>query len=218
MSYTTTVEAERLRIARELHDIVAYSLATISVQAGVAAHVVEKRPDQAAKALGAIKEISGEATRELRTVLGLMRTAKDPGSPRRGIDGLQALADTMTRAGLPTRVTVTGPRLPLAPAVDHAAYSITREALTNALRHAGPATASVSIAHEADQLVLEIVDDGRGGIPGAGDDGRGPIPAGGFGIRGMCERAAAVGGELEAGPRPLGGFCVRARLPIGGQS
>jgi signal transduction histidine kinase len=218
MSSTTTVDAERLRIARELHDIVAYSLATISVQAGVAAHVVEKRPDQAAKALGAIKEISGEATRELRTVLGLMRTAKDPGSPRRGIDGLEALADTMTRAGLPTRITVTGPRLPLPAAVDHAAYSITREALTNALRHAGPATASVSVAYEADELILEIVDDGRGTITGAGDDGPGGIRAGGFGIRGMCERAFAVGGELEAGPRPLGGFCVRARLPIGGRS
>jgi signal transduction histidine kinase len=218
MSSTTTVEAERLRIARELHDIVAYSLATISVQAGVAAHVVEKRPDEAAKALGAIKQISGEATRELRTVLGLMRTEKDPGSPRSGIDGVEALADTMTKAGLPTWVTVTGPRLPLVPAVDHAAYSITREALTNALRHAGPATASVSVAFEADQLVLEIVDDGRGGATGAGDDGPAPIPAGGFGIRGMCERASAVGGELHAGPRPLGGFCVRARLPIGGRS
>jgi signal transduction histidine kinase len=217
MSPTTTVEAERLRIARELHDIVAYSLATISVQAGVAAHVVQKRPDEAAKALGAIKEISGEATRELRSVLALMRTARDPGSPRRGIDGLEALADTMTKAGLPTEVAVNGPRMPLAPAVDHAAYSIAREALTNTLRHAGPANAWVSVSYDADQLILEIVDDGRGGIPGCGDDGGGPIPAGGFGIRGMCERAAAVGGELQAGPRPLGGFSVRARLPIGGQ-
>jgi signal transduction histidine kinase len=138
MSSTTTIEAERLRIARDLHEIVAHSLATINVQAGVAAHVVEKRPDQAAKALGAIREISGEATRELRTVLGLMGTAEDPGSPRRGIDGLETLADTMARAGLPTRITVTPPRLPLAPAVDHAAYCIAREALTNALRHAGP--------------------------------------------------------------------------------
>lgn len=205
-STTTVVEAERLRIARELHDIVAYSFATINMQAGVAAHVVDERPEQAVKALATIKEISGAATRELRGVLGLMRSADGGSSPGRGIDGLAALGETMTAAGLPTSVAVSGPRLPVTPAVDAAAYRIAREALTNALRHAGPASATVSVGFETDHVILEIVDDGRGGEAKAG-----------FGIAGMRERARAVGGELEAGPRPLGGFRVEARLPIGGR-
>jgi signal transduction histidine kinase len=207
MSSTTIVEAERLRIARKLHDIVAYSFATINVQAGGAAHVVGERPDQAAEALGAIRQISGDATREFRALLGLMGSAWQVDPTGCGIDGLPALAETMESAGLSTSVTVTGPRVPVTPAVDRAAYGIVREALTDALRHAGRARASVSVTYAVDRLVLEVVDDGRGGSPTAG-----------FGIAGMRERAQAAGGDLEAGPRPLGGFRVRAGLPIGGRS
>ena len=206
-STTTVVEAERLRIARELHDIVAYSFATINVQAGVAAHVVGERPDEAAKALGAIREISGEAARELRRVLGVMRhSVGDADARHRGIDDLPSLTATMTSAGLPTRVIVSGDRSSVPRGVDRTVYAIAREALTNALRHAGPARARVSITYQDDRLVLDVSDDGRGG----------PAKAG-FGISGMRERARAVGGDLEAGPRPTGGFRVRASLPTGGE-
>jgi signal transduction histidine kinase len=208
MASTTPVEAERLRIARELHDIVAYSFATISVQAGVAAHAVGQDPQEAAKALGAIREISGEATREFRALLGLMRTAAEPDAAGCGVDGLHALAETMTSAGLPTRVTVAPGVTPVPAAVDRAAYGIAREALTNALRHAGPARAAVTVHLGAGRLVLEIADDGAGG--GAGQAG--------LGIAGMRERALGVGGDLEAGPLPAGGFRVRAVLPAGGPS
>ena len=204
-STTMVVEAERLRIARELHDIVAYSFATINVQAGVAAHVVGERPDEAAKALGAITQISGEATRELRRVLGVMRRGVgDADARHRGIDDLAALAQTMTGAGLPTRVLGSGDRPSVSRAVDRTVYAIAREALTNALRHAGPAQAVVCVTYEEDRLVLDVFDDGRGG----------PATAG-FGIAGMRERARAVGGALEAGPRPAGGFGVTASLPVG---
>ena len=203
-STTTVVEAERLRIARELHDIVAYSFATINVQAGVAAHIVGEH-DEAAKALGAIREISGEATRELRRVLGVMRHgAGDAGPRHRGIDDLGALAETLTSAGLPTRVVVSGDRPPGSRAVDRTVYAIAREALTNALRHAGPARARVRLTYDDDRVILDVADDGRGGSP-----------EGGFGIAGMRERARAAGGSLDAGPRPTGGFRVRASLPTG---
>ena len=208
MSSTTLVAGERLRIARELHDIVAYSFATINVQAGVAAHAVEQDPDEAAKALGAIREISGEATREFRALLGLIRSTGDSDPNAGGIDGLQALADKMTNAGLPTRFTATGTRTPIAGAVQRAAYGIAREALTNALRHAGPARAFVSVDVSGDRLVLEVLDDGKAGALGKA----------GFGIAGMCERARGVGGQVEAGPRTTGGFRVRAVLPTAGRS
>ena len=208
MSSTTLVEAERLRIARELHDIVAYSFATISVQAGVAAHAVAKDPDGAAKALRAIRKISGEATREFRALLGLMRSAPDTQARGCGIDGLHALADTITAAGLPTRVRLAHGGAVVPAAVDRAVYVIAREALTNTLRHAGPARASVSVGLSSGRLVLEVADTGAGG--GIGQPG--------LGIAGMRERARGVGGELEAGTRPGGGFLVRAVLPAAGPS
>jgi len=208
MASTTPVEAERLRIARELHDIVAYSFATINVQAGVAAHAVGQDPEEAAKALGAIREISGKATREFRALLGLMRSAGEPAAKGCGIAGLHTLAETMTSAGLPTRVTVAPGVGPVPDAVDRAAYGIAREALTNTLRHAGPARAVVTVDVRAGRLVLEIADDGAGG--GLGQAG--------LGIAGMRERARGVGGDLEAGPRPGGGFRVRAVLQAGGPS
>ena len=188
------VDAERLRIARELHDVVAYSFATINVQAGVAAHVVDRRPEQAVEALRAIKAISGDAARELRAILGLMRAPGDGEPARSGLAGLDALAASFSRAGLPTRVVVSGRRNRLAPAVDSAAYCIAREALTNALRHAGPTSATVTVTYGEPWLVLDVVDDGRGDAesPGAGR------PGGGHGVAGMRERALALGGRLHA--------------------
>jgi signal transduction histidine kinase len=205
-------DAERLRLARELHDVVAFSFATISVQAGVAIHLADQRPDLAAEALRAIKAISGEASRELGAILGVLRhTAGAGDAPSHGLAGLDALAATTAGAGLPTRVVVSGRARTLPPAVDRAAYRIAQEALTNALRHAGPASAVVTVRYELDRLVVEVLDDGRGSE-------REPEPGGGHGIAGMRERALALGGELDAGPHGLGGFQVRASLPVGVQS
>jgi signal transduction histidine kinase len=209
------IHAERLRIARELHDVVAHSFAAIALHAGVAEHVQEDRPDQVAEALRAIKAVSSEASRELRAILGVLRRADEGQSTAatRGVGGLDALAATASSAGIRTRVEISGRPRPLLAAVDQATYRIVQESLTNVLRHAGPASASVRVAYEPDRLVIEVIDDGR--ARGAGDGGsRGT----GHGIAGMRERAQALGGQLEAGKRTGGGFGVRASLPFGGAS
>jgi signal transduction histidine kinase len=208
------VDAERLRIARELHDVMSYSFATINVQAGVAAHVVDQRPEQALDALRAIKAISGEASRELRGILGLLRVAGPAETTSPGLARLDALAATTSGAGLPTRVVISGRIDRATRAVDAAAYRIVQEALTNALRYAGPASASVFVTCDADRLVVEVRDNGCGlaGHPG------GRALGSGQGIAGMRERAQALGGTLDAGSRPEGGFRVRASLPLQGQS
>lgn len=210
------LRAERLRIARELHDVVAHSLAAIALHAGVAEHVKEDRPEQVGEALRAIKAVSGEAARELRAILGVLRHVDDGALPAtsRGVGGLDALAATISSAGVPTRVAISGRPRPLLAAVDQAAYRIVQESLTNVLRHAGPASASVRVAYEPDRLVVEVVDDGH-----ARDVRDGARPLGtGHGIAGMRERALALGGQLEAGKRIGGGFRVRASLPFGGAS
>jgi signal transduction histidine kinase len=206
------VDTERLRIARELHDVVAFSFATISVQAGVAVHVADKRPEMAAEALRAIKTISGEASSELRAILGVLRRtdAADAHAAGDRMARLNDMAATTTGAGLPTQVVVSGRVRPLPPALDRAAYRIVQEALTNALRHAGPAAASVSVVYERDCLRIDVMDDGHGAAASSDQ----PIPGSGHGLAGMRERALAVGGEFAAGPRPAGGFRVRARLPL----
>jgi signal transduction histidine kinase len=201
------VDAERLRIARDLHDVLAHGIATINIQAGIAAHVLHDRPQHAEQALRTIKRTSGEALRELRGVLGVLRQADEsqPRAPAPGLGQLDALLASTTHAGLPTRVSVCGRRRPLPVTVDLAVYRIVQEGLTNVLRHAGEnASAVVEIAY-ADELVTVTVD----------DDGNGrarEVP--GHGITGMSERANALGGDLQAGPRADGGFRVRARLPI----
>jgi signal transduction histidine kinase len=208
------VEAERLRIARELHDVAGFSFATISVHAGVAVHLADERPDMAAQALRAIKAISVEASRELRAILESLRTAGAGEPASHGVAGLDTLAATATGAGLPTRVVVSGAARSLPPAVDRAAYRIAQEALTNALRHAGPASAVVTVGYEPDRLVVDVLDDGRGAEPSDAE----LEPGRGHGIAGMRERALALGGELDAGPHPRGGFQVQASLPVGVQS
>lgn len=206
--------AERLRIARDVHDVVSHSLATISVQAGVALHVLEQQPDKAVEVLTAIKSTSKDALSELREILGVLRDAGElqsgPGAP--GVGRLCALVDSTTAAGVRTELRLVGRRRPLPAAVDLTAFRIVQEALTNVLRHAGPATAVVTIAFEREALIIEVEDDGRGHTTETSTLGCGS------GIAGMRQRASDVGGEVEASPRQDGGFRVRARLPVLGRS
>jgi signal transduction histidine kinase len=205
------VDEERLRLAREVHDVVAHSIAVINFQAGVAVHVLDRRPEQALAALLAIKQASKEALVELRATLGVLRQLGEPGGSRAPLPGLAQLDVLVARAaeaGRQVEVTVEGERVELPLAVDLAAYRIVQEALTNVARHAGPAGATVRVVFGAGEVVVEVTDNGRGVTAGSPTDG------GGHGITGMRERAVALGGELQAGPRPEGGFGVRARLPL----
>jgi len=208
------IDEERLRIARELHDVVAHTMATINVQAGVAAHVLSSRPEAAAESLQAIKAASKEGLRELRAILNVLRQADDadPTQPAPGTAQLEDLVAGARRAGLETTFTVTGEQVPLPAAVDLAAYRIVQESLTNAIRHAGPAAAAVSLDYRHDELQIDVTDTGCG-LPAGTAAGQN----GGHGLAGMRERAAAVGGTVETGPGPGGGFRVAARLPFGGQ-
>jgi signal transduction histidine kinase len=192
-----------LRIARELHDSLTHSISLIKVQAGVAVHLARKNGQAVPPALLAIQDASGEAMRELRATLGVLRADEEP------VGGLDRLDDLLTRArdaGLPTTLTVAGTRRGLPPVVDRTAYRIVQEALTNVARHAGPATATVTMSYAEDSLTVQVDDDGRAAATGP------PVP--GVGLVGMRERVTALGGSLHAGPRPVGGFTVRARLPL----
>jgi signal transduction histidine kinase len=211
------IDEERLRIARELHDVVAHTMATINVQAGVAAHVLPSKPEAAAEALLAIKTASKEGLRELRAILNVLRQADDtdPVQPAPGLAQLDALIEGARRAGLPVTFTVTGDRFPLPAAVDLAAYRIVQESLTNVIRHAGPADAAVSIRYHPDEIAIDVTDTGHGPKPGAAASAAGGTA--GHGQVGMRERAAAVGGTVQTGPRPGGGYQVTARLPVHGR-
>jgi signal transduction histidine kinase len=206
------VDEERLRIARELHDVVAHTMATINVQAGVAAHVLPDRPEAAAEALRVIKGASKEGLRELRAILNVLRRADedDPTQPAPGLAQIETLVAGATRAGLATTVRLTGTAGPLPAAVDLAAYRIVQESLTNAIRHAGPATAIVSLSYGQAELGIDVVDTGRGASTSASEGS-------GHGLIGMRERAASVGGTVQTGPQPGGGYRVAARLPLDGR-
>lgn len=209
------VSEERLRIARELHDVVASSFATISVQAGVAVHVLEEQPAQAVEAVKAIKSASKEALCELRAILGMLRTDDDEAQPAApGLERLDALAARTTAAGVTTRVRLLGQPRQLPAVVDLTAFRIVQESLANVLRHAGAASAIVTIGYERDGLTVEVEDNGCGET----HSNCAPSEGSGNGIIGMCERVVAIGGEFEAKPRPDGGFRVRARLPVLGRS
>ena len=198
---------ERLRIARELHDVLAHNISLINVQAGVALHLMDEQPDQARTALTAIKVASKDALGELRSVLDVLRQVGEgvPRSPTAGLEDLDRLVSGATAAGIDVRVVTSGTPRPLPPSVDLAAFRIVQEALTNVTRHAGQATATISLTYGDTGLTVQVEDDGPGGATnGAG---------GGNGIRGMRERARALGGQLEAGPKPDGGFRVTASLP-----
>ncbi|WP_326593866.1 sensor histidine kinase [Streptomyces sp. NBC_01294] len=210
------VAEERLRIARDLHDVVAHHIALVNVQAGVAAHVMDKRPDQAKEALAHVRDASRSALNELRATVGLLRQSGDPEAPTEpapGLSVLDELVDTFRHAGLPVEVIVQLDREagPLPAAVDLAAYRVIQEALTNVRKHAGPgAKAEVSVVRVGPSVEVTVLDDGGGG----GAEPPDAEPGGGHGLLGMRERTGALGGSCFAGPRYGGGYRVHATLPV----
>jgi signal transduction histidine kinase len=204
-------DEERLRMATELHDVIGHNISLINIQAGVGLDLMDTQPEQARAALAAVKAVSGQALGELRGMLSALRDSGED-APRSPAPGLARLPDLIARtrpAGLAVTTDVTGSPRALPAAIDLAAYRIAQESLTNVARHAGPTTVTVRVAYGEHDLCLEITDDGcRAGAQGTLN--------GGTGIPGMRERALALGGQLEAGPRPGGGFRVRARLPLDG--
>ncbi len=204
------VAEERLRIARDLHDVVAHHIALVNVQAGVAAHVMDRRPDQAKEALAHVREASRSALNELRATVGLLRQSGDPEAPTEpapGLDRLDELAGTFRSAGLPVEVARADQGTTLPAAVDLAAYRVIQEALTNVQKHAGTAAkAEVSVVRVGPNVEITVLDDG------AGDDDT--VEGGGHGLLGMRERVTALRGTLTTGPRYGGGFRVHAILPV----
>ncbi|GAA5146205.1 sensor histidine kinase [Microbacterium pseudoresistens] len=202
------VALDRVRIARELHDVVAHHVSVMGVQAGAARLIVERDPDAATAMLGGIEESSREAIRDFRHILETLRApggeAEEPSSTV-SVSDIAGLAQASDAAGLPTAYAVIGEPSPVAPLSAVNLYRIAQEALTNARRHAGPgATADVRVRYVDDAVELDVVNTGRAV----------PSPRSGLGQLGMRERAAASGGTIEIGPRPSGGFRVRARLPL----
>ncbi len=209
---TQTTLAERLRIARELHDIVAHSIGIIAIQAGAAHRVFDTSPAEARDALAAIEATSRETLSGLRRmVTGLRRADEEPGSgqpelgPAPGLADLDRLAAQTRDAGVRVEVDWRGRREPLPADIDRSAFRIIQEAVTNVVHHAGAGTCLVVIDRQDGQLSIEVTDSGRGGDPEAGT---------GYGITGMRERATLLGGDFSAGPRTGGGFRVTARLPL----
>ncbi|MEU7179617.1 MULTISPECIES: sensor histidine kinase [Streptomyces] len=217
------VAEERLRIARELHDVVAHHIALVNVQAGVASHVMDNRPDQAKQALAHVREASRSALEELRATVGLLRQSDDPTAPTEpapGLGVLDQLVDGFVRAGLPVDLELPEPAGALPASVDLTAYRVVQEALTNVHKHAGDgARATVRIVRTGSGLTVTVQDDGagpagadrRGGADGP--DGR-PAHGGGHGLTGMRERVLALRGTLVTGPRAAGGFQVLVTLPL----
>jgi signal transduction histidine kinase len=201
---------ERLRVARDLHDVIGHNISLINVQASMGLDLMDRQPEQARAALSAIKSASKEALEELRTLLMTLRRDDDvaPRSPAPGLDRLPELIDLTRAAGLSVQVEVTG-EPPLLPAAVHlAAYRIIQESLTNVARHAARARVTVRVTFDDADMHVEIDDDGTAPAGGAAATGTGS------GITGMRERATALGGELSAGFRRGGGFRVSARLPV----
>jgi signal transduction histidine kinase len=206
-----TVMAERLRIARELHDIVAHSIGIIAIQAGAGRRVFDTRPAEARDALAAIEATSRETLSGLRRMMtGLRRAEPGPGpgqaplGPAPGLADMERLAAMTLEAGVKVEVDWRGSREPLPADIDLSAFRIIQEAVTNVVRHAGTGQCQVVIGQQDGQLSIEVTDSGRGGSA-AGT---------GYGITGMRERAALLGGDFSAGPCPGGGFRVAARLPV----
>ncbi|MCY9785394.1 sensor histidine kinase [Nocardiopsis sp. EMB25] len=200
---------ERLRLARDVHDTVAHNISLINVQAGTALYLMENEPERAAEALATIKATSKDTLTELRGMLGVLRSADEaaPRSPVRGLDRVGELVEGARRAGIEVRVETAGRPRRLPVGTDTAAYRTVQEALTNVVRHSGAASATVRIDHRDTSLDIEVTDDGHGTV--------GP-PEHGNGITGMAERAALLGGTVDARPLDGGGFRVRAHLPLDG--
>ena len=205
------VQAERSRIARELHDVVAHHVSVMTVQAGAVRRLLQPEQEREREALVSVEETGRKALTEMRRLLGVLKDdgAEQPAplAPQPGVRTLETLLEQVRDAGLPVQLTTEGEPVELPPGVDLSAYRIVQEALTNALKYAGPARAWVIVRYGPDDLELEIANDGL----------TDPVQNGrtGHGLVGMRERVAVYGGELDSGPRPGGGFAVRARLPIG---
>jgi signal transduction histidine kinase len=201
------VADERARIARELHDVVAHSVSVMVVQAGAAEEVLSRHPERALEAVRAVQDTGRQALVEMSRLLGLLRDdhAELGLAPQPGIGTVDALVAQVREAGLPVELLVEGNPGHVPLGIDLSVYRVIQEALTNALKHAGDARAEVRLRYGGDALEVEIVDDGRGSANGH---------VGGHGLAGMRERVAVFGGEFAAGPRPEGGFSVRARLPL----
>jgi signal transduction histidine kinase len=211
------VVAERLRIAREVHDSVAHAIAVINVQSGVTAHVLDKRPERAREALRTIEQTSSRALREMRAILGVLRGDDDGRAPYPGLEQLDELTAKARAAGLDVKLDTVLPATPLPSAVDSAAYRIVQESITNVIRHVGPTRVTVAVRPGVDVLEISVTDEGRTGSgPAAGSSSDGAdTPAGaGRGILGMRERCQLLGGEFDARHIPGGGFEVWARLPL----
>ncbi len=202
--------AERARITRELHDVVAHGLSVMVVQAQGAAAALDRHPDRTAAALRQVIATGRASLAEMRRLLGVVRRdpAGDPQlAPQPGLGALPALVDHVRAAGTPVRLEITGEPVPVPAGLDLSAYRIVQEALTNTIKHAGPgATVVIGLDYRTDRLDIEVTDDGTGG----------PVPAtgGGSGLRGIAERVGMLGGELTVGPGAAGGFQVRASLPF----
>jgi len=215
---------ERMKMARDLHDVVAHNISVINVQANTALHLMDRQPERARLALTTINEVSKQALVELRSVLGVLRDVDEsaPRSPSPGLERLGDLVDSAAAAGLTVHVEPPDGPAPLPAEVDLAAYRIVQEALTNSARHSGGSTAMVRISQRSGGLLVEVTDNGKGRPGGSGSGSRSGSRSGsgpgsrtgsGHGIAGMTERAKVLGGTLHAGPRPDGGFGVRAWLP-----
>lgn len=209
---------ERLRIAQELHDVVAHSMSVIAVQAGVGAHVLAERPEQARAALDAISSISRSTLTELRRLLGVLRDSDGNRSsaPAPGLSDLPSLVEDVRAAGVPVTLSVEGAPHQVHPGVELSAYRLVQEALTNVIKHAGPTThVDVSVRHQPGSLAVEVVDDGRG-LAAVPRNGRlVPAEPSGHGLIGMRERVELWGGELSVGAAAGGGYRVAATLPYG---
>ncbi|XRQ12591.1 sensor histidine kinase [Actinomadura welshii] len=208
------VEEERVRIARELHDLVAHQITLANAQASVAAHLFDTRPEQTRKSLQELIDTTGNALDDLRATVGLLRRSGDaaePAEPAPGLSRLPTLLQSFRRAGLEVSFHQEGTSRPLPPGVDLTAYRIVQEALTNVTKHAGTESARVDLTWNRDRVTVTVTDDG-GGARTAPDAARDRPP--GYGLIGMRERATAVGGRLSAGRRPEGGFFVSTDLPL----
>ncbi|KPI32556.1 sensor histidine kinase [Streptomyces sp. NPDC054962] len=204
------VAEERMRIARELHDVVAHHMAVANAQAGTARHLAPTHPEQAQKLLGELTTTTSSALLELRATVGVLRQIGDPDvdplQPAPGLDRLPELIATCESAGVEVSVTTEGEPRPLSPGVDLTAYRIIQEALTNVTKHGAGRGARVRLTYSDSRLLVSVTNDGTAAPV--------PVPEGGYGLMGMRERAHSVGGDLHAGPRPEGGFEVATALPL----
>ena len=203
---------ERVRIARELHDVVAHHVSVMGVQAGAARRVLERRPEQAMKVLSSIEDSSRQAVLELQRLLGFLRRPdqQDDLAPQPNLAQLPELIHQAGQGGLDVELLVDGDQRSLAPTLELSAYRVVQEALTNALKHSGGTHATVKLDYRPTALDVEVVDDG------GTTAGRTPANTGGHGLIGMRERVVLHGGHLRAGPRPQGGFAVHATFPLNG--